>query len=323
MAHHAAEGDHVSALIVTSGVCSHDWQLLDGHKKADNSAALNEESARSQRSKRDEVRRACGMLNIEDLHFLDLEDDAELLTQEMIFQVAEKFREIRPDVVITHHPYGEGGFKMHATVGQAVMFARRACIRVHRSARQPLRIAATYFMNPMGYVNHNNLNQGVGFFRADVYVDITDVVGKKVQALDCIQSQLCRCLLAEARRGRRRPLRRQCQGPICRTVPKIHSPSLLQTARVGFRFALHGGNKRANDGPPRVYDWPYGVDARRAAACRPSIPVPAGSLRRLIPRSPNVHPRHRDLRLGGLIVSAARAVLSRPTDSAGMLSGSR
>ena len=178
-----------SSIIVTSGVRSHDWQLLDRHKKADNAVDLNEESARSQRSKTDEVRRACSMLNIEDLHFLGLEDDAELLTQEMIFQVAEKFRETRPDVVITHHPHEEGGFKMHATVGRAVMFARRACIRVHRSARQPLRIAATYFMNPMGYVNHNSLNQGVGFFRADVYVDITDVIEKKTRALACIESQ--------------------------------------------------------------------------------------------------------------------------------------
>ena len=189
MAHHAAEGDHVSALIVTSGVRSHDWQLLDRQKKAGNSFDLNEESARSERSKTDEVRRACDMLNIKDLHFLDMEDDAEVLTQEMVFRVAEKFREIRPDVVITHHPYEEGGFKMHATVGRAVMFARRACIRVHRSARQPLHIAATYFMNPMGYANHNSLNQGVGFFRADVYVDITDVVENKIRALACIESQ--------------------------------------------------------------------------------------------------------------------------------------
>jgi hypothetical protein len=69
------------------------------------------------------------------------------------------------------------------------MFARRACIRIHRSERKPLHIAETFFMNPMGYVNHNSLNQGVGFFRADVYVDITDVIEKKIQALACIESQ--------------------------------------------------------------------------------------------------------------------------------------
>ena len=74
------------------------------------------------------------MMGIKDLHFLGLEDDAELLTQGMIFEIAEKFREIRPHVVITHHPYEEGGFKLHASVGRAVMFARRGYMIDHMAS---------------------------------------------------------------------------------------------------------------------------------------------------------------------------------------------
>lgn len=189
LAHHAAEGDHVSALIVTGGVRSHDWRLGDRLVKAGKSFDMKKERARSRRSKQDEVHRACAILGIKDLHFLGMEDDAELLTQELIWRLAEKFREIRPDVVITHHPYEEGGFKMHATVGRAVMFARRTCRGSGRIKGRPHAFGATYFMNPLGYVNHNSLNQGVGFFRADVYVDITDVIEKKIRAFDCIESQ--------------------------------------------------------------------------------------------------------------------------------------
>ena len=189
LAHHAAEGDHVSALIITGGVRSHDWRLQDRHRKADESFDPSKERDESEDSKTREVRQACGELGIEDLHFLGLEDDAELLTQEMIFQITEKFREIRPHIVITHHPYEEGGFKLHASVGRAVMYARRACEGSGRLPGKPHLVPVVYFMNPMAYANHNSLNQGVGFFRSDVYVDISDVIEKKISAMDCIESQ--------------------------------------------------------------------------------------------------------------------------------------
>ena len=189
LAHHAAEGDQVSALIVTGGARSHDWQLQDRHKNADQSFDVEKEASQATGSKNNEVRKACGLLGIEDLHFLGLEDDAELLTQEMIFQIAEKFQEIRPNVVITHHPYEEGGFKLHASVGRATMYARRSCESSGRLKGKPHRVASTYFMSPMVYVNHNSLNQGVGFFRSDLYVDISDVIEKKIAAMDCIDSQ--------------------------------------------------------------------------------------------------------------------------------------
>jgi LmbE family N-acetylglucosaminyl deacetylase len=76
LAHHAAEGDHVSALIVTGGVRSHDWRLRDRYQEAGESFDLKKESDESKNSKADEVRRACGMMGIKDLHFLVLEDDA-------------------------------------------------------------------------------------------------------------------------------------------------------------------------------------------------------------------------------------------------------
>jgi 4-oxalomesaconate hydratase len=189
LAHHAAEGDKVSALIVTGGASSHDWQMQDCHKKADKSFNLEKEAEKASGSKTDEVTEACGLLGINDLHFLGLEDDAELLTQDMIFQIAEKFQEIRPNIVITHHPYEEGGFKLHASVGRATMYARRVCEGSGRLKGKPHRVAVTYFMSPMVYVNHNSLNQGVGFFRSDLYVDISDVIEKKIAAMDCIDSQ--------------------------------------------------------------------------------------------------------------------------------------
>ena len=43
-------------------------------------------------------------------------------------------------------------------------------------------------MNPMAYMGNNNLEYA-GTSRADLYVGITDVIEKKVQALNHISSQ--------------------------------------------------------------------------------------------------------------------------------------
>jgi LmbE family N-acetylglucosaminyl deacetylase len=188
LAHHVAEGDQVSALILTGGANSHDWRLQDRHMQADESFNRGKEIDASKDEKTDEVRRACAELGIKDLHFLGREDDEELLTQEMIFEIAEKFRELRPHIVITHHPYEEGGFKLHASAGRGVLYARRACTASSRLPGTPYLVPIVYFMSPMAYVQHNSLNQG-SFFRPDVYVDITDVVEKKIRAIDCIQTQ--------------------------------------------------------------------------------------------------------------------------------------
>ena len=44
-------------------------------------------------------------------------------------------------------------------------------------------------MDPMASVNSNSLNQGVGFFLSHVYVDMGDVVEKRILSMDCIHSE--------------------------------------------------------------------------------------------------------------------------------------
>ena len=75
-----------------------------------------------------EVRKACAVLGITDIRTLDRDDDMEILAQEMVIEIGEQIREVRPDMLITHHPYEDGGDRYHAGVGQAVLYAfRYAC----------------------------------------------------------------------------------------------------------------------------------------------------------------------------------------------------
>jgi len=177
-------------LILTGGARSHEWKLQDQQLQGIKTAEEAQDEMESARDdKHHEVRDACALLGIRDLHFLGYEDDIEMLREDMVIEIAAKLRELRPDVVITHHPYEEGGFKMHATAARAVLFAIRAARGSSRIPGEIHEVPVVYFMNPMAYHNNSSLGQSVGFFRADLYVDVTDVIDKKTQALECITTQ--------------------------------------------------------------------------------------------------------------------------------------
>ncbi|HNC98454.1 MAG TPA: protein kinase, partial [Myxococcota bacterium] len=68
-----------------------------------------------------EVCNACRILGFEDVRDLGFDDDDILVTQDKIEAIADVIREVKPDVLITHHPYESGGFKMHGTIGQCTL----------------------------------------------------------------------------------------------------------------------------------------------------------------------------------------------------------
>ena len=118
---------------------------------------------------------------------LGFEDDEIMLTREMVERIADLIREVRPDVLVTHHPYEMGGLNMHATTGQAVVCGWQKAGGTGRGQQKSHTASAVFFMNPMATAN-NSLGYG-STARIHLLVDITDVVDKKVQAMDMIGSQ--------------------------------------------------------------------------------------------------------------------------------------
>jgi LmbE family N-acetylglucosaminyl deacetylase len=135
-----------------------------------------------------EVRKACQILGFDDVRTLGFDDDEILLTREMVEAVADVIRDVLPDVMITHHPYEMGGFKLHATTGQAVLYGWQQAAGTGRGRKRSHCVSSIFFMNPTGYMGHNSL-QYASTSRVDVLVDVTDVIDKKVQAMDMISSQ--------------------------------------------------------------------------------------------------------------------------------------
>jgi len=191
LAHHIAQGDQVTVVIATTGVRSHHWQMMEQKRLKGQDFDVEKRVEQAVQEKLEEVRSACRILGFDDVRDLGFEDDDILLTQEKIDAIADMIRQVKPDLLIAHHPYESGGLKMHGTIGQATIYAWQIAAGTGRGRQVRHRVPCIYFMNPMAYMGNNSLEYA-GTSRADLYVDITDVIEKKVQALDHISSQFYR-----------------------------------------------------------------------------------------------------------------------------------
>ena len=188
LAHHIEKGDSVTVVTATLGTRSHDWEFIDSQRKAGKKMDIEQHQQKEREKKLAELHKACAILGITDVRALDFHDDEELVREEMIQSIADVIREVRPDILITHHPFEDGGFKLHASVGRTTMFAFRKAMGSGRGRALPAHnVPSVYFMNPTAYVGSAIDNSFVA--KIDLCVDITDVIDKKVRAMDCIASQ--------------------------------------------------------------------------------------------------------------------------------------
>jgi LmbE family N-acetylglucosaminyl deacetylase len=188
LAHHVALGDQVTVVLATTGVRSHHNRLQEERQRTGADLNVEERVKEAAQQKLEETRNACRILGFEDVRDLGFEDDDILVTQDKIEAIAEAIREVKPDILITHQPYEGGGLKMHATIGQCTLYAWQLAMGVGRDKQLRHYVPAIYFMNPMAYMGHNSLAYA-GTSHANVYVDISDVIDKKVRAVDYVSSQ--------------------------------------------------------------------------------------------------------------------------------------
>ncbi|MCK4417404.1 MAG: PIG-L family deacetylase [Candidatus Latescibacteria bacterium] len=188
LAHHAARGDQVTTVALTTGARSHHWELIDKKRRLQGNLDVEELIEKAVKEKMEEARAAAAILGLHDVRELGFEDDEILLTRDMVEAIADVIRDVAPDVIITHHPYELGGFKLHATTAQATLYAFQQAMGTGRGRKRTHGIPLIFFMNPMGYMGHNSL-QYASTSHITIVIDITDVVDKKVKAMDLISSQ--------------------------------------------------------------------------------------------------------------------------------------
>jgi LmbE family N-acetylglucosaminyl deacetylase len=155
--------------------------------EAEELTALMEERADL---KADEVRRACGLLGVDELYFLGFDDAVLLVTEEAVRQLARLLRKVRPHIVLTHFPYEGNGVNAHAVAGQICLNAMGLAGSVDPGdTNPPHKTAQTFFFGTGAAALPRDVWGARGGFYNDVFIDIGDVVDKKLASLDALVSQ--------------------------------------------------------------------------------------------------------------------------------------
>lgn len=194
MANHVARGDYVACIVLTHGARVHDEVISESmfHRQQ---VPIGEEllAMMAERSdvKAEEVRKACAILGFQDVFFFG-EDDAVLLIREAtVRRLAAMLRQLKPDIVLTHFPReGDPFSNPHAITGQIAMYAVSLAASVDPAdSNPPHRVAQVYFFGTGAAATRRQVWDAAGGYYNDVFIDITDVVEKKLAAMDCIVSQ--------------------------------------------------------------------------------------------------------------------------------------
>lgn len=188
LANHVARGDQVTVVVMSHGVFSHDLETISAHKEGRGEAVGEENAEGAIQKKEQEVREGCKVLGIQDVRFLRFRDDYLQATPEIVRRLAEIVREVRPHFVITHNPYDGGGLGgAHGTCAAITLRAlEMASGHMPGNDSRPHATAQVFFSEHYGMTtsldfHHNRFPM--------VLVDITDVIEKKVRAMDCLKSQ--------------------------------------------------------------------------------------------------------------------------------------
>ena len=194
MAHHVSRGDSVTCVVLTHGVRVHDAVITNDMFHRDKIPDGQELTAlMRERSdlKAGEVRAACKALGIEDILFFGADDAVLLVTDDLVRHLARVLRELRPDIVLTHFPReGDGLTNAHAIAGQVALRAIGFATQVDPGdTRPPHRTAQVFFFGGGAAGVRRHLWDADGGYYNDVFIDITDVVDKKLAALDALESQ--------------------------------------------------------------------------------------------------------------------------------------
>lgn len=190
LARHADVGDDIVAVILTHGGRIHPNKYAEELRKDDPDAQLA--AAGLQEiidSKKDELRRAAAIIGIGELVTLDHDDTMSTVHEDVVDEVAEQIAVHAPDVILCDYPQNPVVTQASHTIATMTAIAaieRAATFLTHLDGRAEVNVRQVFFTGLPTFAVDALSTYGV---RNDMFVDITEVVGRKIAAMDCFASQ--------------------------------------------------------------------------------------------------------------------------------------
>ena len=184
MAIHADRGDVLSCIVMSDGIRMHPHFLQSGDGREPMTLAEYREF------KRDEVRRAANIIGFETVEFMGWDENFWDATDDRITTLAKAIARRRPDVIVTHYPVGAYMIDSNAFTGVYVTRAigLASSLVPEIDGVEPHFVKELFFFLMDQSIDTRSKIDMVGIV-ADFYVDITPVIGRKVQAFDQYVSQ--------------------------------------------------------------------------------------------------------------------------------------
>lgn len=139
-------------------------------------------------AKRSELSQACDHLGIQHVRSLEWEEDPLTLGRAEIGELVNLIREFAPDIVISHHATCDV-LPDHAETGRAVAHALHCAGRPGFESDLPTHVVPNQFQFGTALVDRAQRITGSPTAVPDVYIDITDLIDRKIAAMTCFVTQ--------------------------------------------------------------------------------------------------------------------------------------
>lgn len=190
LARHADNGDEVVALILTHGGRIHANKYAEEWRKQNPDADIVQSGLDDiVANKKLELQRAAEIVGISKVITLDLDDTLATLKEEVVDLVAEQIAEHAPDVLICDYPVNPVVATNAHTVATTTALAalgRTGSYLRNLDGRGEFSVKQVFFTSLPVFPSDGLSTYGI---RNDLLIDISDVVGRKVAAMDCFVSQ--------------------------------------------------------------------------------------------------------------------------------------
>ena len=188
LALHAQNGDEVVAVAVTHGGRIHPNMFVEEWRKQNpDKAKLGSTREEVIAVKRAEMEKAYAILGIRGIA-LEEEDNQIYVNPELVHRIAKVIADERPDVLITDYAFDPMMIEAHSLMTCTIMAAlKEVNMYVENLDGKTNFYIKQIFLTKLPTTARSAMV--MGNMRNDLFIDITPVVGRKKQAMNCFKSQ--------------------------------------------------------------------------------------------------------------------------------------